>query len=141
MLTTIASFVDPTDAHILRARLEAEGIPAYVVNEHHVRLNWFQAMALGGARVQVADEDAEEARQVMAALERGEFALPDEPSDAIACPRCGSQDIVADGRSRGLSLWSAFLFALPLPFSHRRVRCRACGLRGEPFRPPADTPG
>ena len=60
MLATVATFIDPTDAHILRARLEAEGIPACVVNEHHVRLNWFQAMALGGARVQVAAENVEE---------------------------------------------------------------------------------
>lgn len=134
MLATVATFIDPTDAHILRARLEAEGIPAYVVNEHHVRLNWFQAMALGGARVQVAATDVEEARQVVAAIERGEFALPDEPSDAVVCPRCGSHDIAADGSSRGVSLWSAFLFALPLPFSHGRVRCRACGLRGDASR-------
>jgi predicted RNA-binding Zn-ribbon protein involved in translation (DUF1610 family) len=140
VLATVATFIDPTDAHILRARLEAEDIPACVVNEHHVRLNWFQAMALGGARVQVAAENVEEARQVMAAIERGEFALPDEPADVLACPRCGSHDIAADGRSRGVALWSLYLFALPLPFSLRRVRCRACGLRGETFRPPAGTP-
>ena len=36
MLTTVAAFREPSEAHMFCARLEAEGIPAFVAHERHV---------------------------------------------------------------------------------------------------------
>ena len=114
----------------MRCRLEAEGIEAFVAHEHHVRLNWFYATALGGAKVQVAANDAEAAKQIVEAVARGEYALPDEPNDLKACPKCHSADVSPDQMTRGLSLWSSFLLSIPMPFTRHRYRCRACGYAG-----------
>ena len=39
-LIKIASFTWTTEAHLLRTRLEAEGIPCYVFEENIVNLDW-----------------------------------------------------------------------------------------------------
>lgn len=130
MLVIVSSHIDPTDAHITRCRLEAEGISAFVAHEHQVRMNWFQATALGGAQVQVAQTDAEAAMEIIDAVARGEYALPDDPADAKACPRCRSTSIASDRITRNVSLWSSFLLSIPLPFSNKRMCCKACGYAG-----------
>lgn len=66
-MTTIATFNKPEDAHLLRMRLEAGGIPAFIQDENIVQINWLVANAVGGVRVQVADEDVAAARELLAA--------------------------------------------------------------------------
>lgn len=50
------------EAHLLRARLEDSGIPAYVRDENTATL---AAYAIGGVRVEVPDEDFERAMRFM----------------------------------------------------------------------------
>ena len=64
-MQTLASFSQPMDAHLLRARLESCGIPAYLRDEHMITLDWLYANALGGVKVDVADEDYERAREIL----------------------------------------------------------------------------
>ena len=66
-MTTIATFNKPEDAHLLRMRLEAGGIPAFIQDENLVQIGWLLANAIGGVRVQVADEDVASARELLAA--------------------------------------------------------------------------
>ena len=40
MLVTLARYFDPWEAHVLRARLESEGIPATVTGDQHIIANW-----------------------------------------------------------------------------------------------------
>ena len=115
----------------MRCRLEADGISAFVADEHHVRLNWHLATALGGAKVQVAAKDAEAAQKIIAAVERGEYALPDEPDDSHNCPKCRSSNVAPDKTMWRVSLLSSFLLSIPLPFTRRRLRCLACGHVGD----------
>ena len=72
---TIARFLIPMDAHILRGRLEAEGIPAIVTDGNLTQANGLLSVAVGGARVQVPLPYVAEAMGVMAALRTGAFAL------------------------------------------------------------------
>lgn len=129
-LVTVSTHVDPIAAHIMRCRLEADGIAAFVAHEHHVSMDWLVSNALGGVKVQVAAQDAAAARQVVAAVESGAYALPDEDADAVACPRCGSARAGEDKRAWSVSLMSSFLLSIPLPFSRHRLRCLACGYAG-----------
>lgn len=66
-MTTIATFSKPEEAHLLRMRLESVGIPAYVQDENLIQADWFHSNAIGGVRVQVADQDVPEARAFLAA--------------------------------------------------------------------------
>ena len=63
-MTTVATFTNPQEAHLLRMRLEATGIQAFVQDE-----NLFQvySSAIGGVRVEVADEDGPAVREFLAA--------------------------------------------------------------------------
>jgi hypothetical protein len=131
MLVTVSSHINPTEAHIMRCRLEADGIDAYVAHEHHVGLYWLQATALGGAKVQVDADDAGAATEIVGAVERGEYALPDTAEDAKVCPGCGSSDVLPDKTTWRISMLSILLLSFPLPFSRRRLRCLACGHAGK----------
>ena len=64
-MKTIAAYNNPMDAHLLRARLEGSGIAAYLRDENMIPLDWLAANAVGGIRVDVADEDYERALQVL----------------------------------------------------------------------------
>ena len=66
-MSTIAVFNKPEDAHLLRMRLEAGGIPAFIQDENIVQIHWLVANAVGGVRVQVGDEDVAAARELLAA--------------------------------------------------------------------------
>ncbi len=65
-MTTIATFNKPEDAHLLRMRIEAGGIPAFIQDENLVQIDWLLANAIGGVRVQVADEDVAATRALLA---------------------------------------------------------------------------
>ncbi len=61
----LASFSQPMDAYLLRARLEGSGITAYVRDENLITLDWLYSNAVGGVKVDVADEDYERARELL----------------------------------------------------------------------------
>ena len=71
-MTTIATFNKPEEAHLLRMRLEAGGIAAFIQDENIVQIDWLLANAIGGVRVQVADEDVAAAHELLAAQDAAE---------------------------------------------------------------------
>ena len=60
----IASFPTPEDAHLFRTFLESRGIGGVLLDEHFVQLLWHYSNAIGGVRVAVAEDDAEEAAEI-----------------------------------------------------------------------------
>ena len=64
-MTTIATFNKPEDAHLLRLRLEAGGIAAFLQDENATQVQW--SFLTGGVRVQVADEDMAAVRELLTA--------------------------------------------------------------------------
>lgn len=121
------------EAHLAKGRLEAEGIPAFVVNEHHVWANWTLSHALGGVRVQVASADAERAARILEDHAAGKFAngLEDEFPDLESehCPQCGSQDFNSQRRVGMLALVVLTLGLISVIFPIRRAKrtCTQCG--------------
>jgi hypothetical protein len=78
-LVTIARFSNPLEANVLRNCLESHGIFAFVWGEHLGTAHLFLSVASGGMRVQVRADQVEQAKEVIAALERGEFSIDEEP--------------------------------------------------------------
>lgn len=66
-MKTIASFSAPIEAHMLISRLEGNGIPAFIRDEHMVSLDWLASNAIGGVKVDVGDDDYERALELIAA--------------------------------------------------------------------------
>jgi len=122
LVKTIATFSKPEEAHLFRTRLEAAGIPAYVQDEHFIQMDWLYSNAIGGVRVQIADDDLEAAR---------EFLTNDSPQldfDAVevVCPKCGSHDTAPDQLPRRISFLSLLIFSFPLFVARHRWRCASC---------------
>jgi hypothetical protein len=78
-LVTVARFSNPLKANVLRACLEAHGIFAFTWGEHLGTTHIVYSIAGGGVRVQVPGSQLAQAKEVMAAWERGELAIDDEP--------------------------------------------------------------
>jgi len=142
-LVPIASYPDAPAAYVARARLEAEGIPAFVLDEHIVGVAWLWSQALGGVKLQVDAADAARAREILttdaAEAESSQAGVPPEgPEDAAErCPACGAPEVARDHlahRSRALSLLVGWIGGIAVPFglSRRRRRCRVCGARWKP---------
>jgi hypothetical protein len=60
-LVVIATFDHPEQAHVYRAHLEAEGIPAFLFDEHMMTNNRLLTSALGGVRLAVPESAAKRA--------------------------------------------------------------------------------
>lgn len=129
-LVTVSTHTNHIEAHILRCRLEAEDIPAFIASEHHVRMNWLMSYALGGVRVQVPAQFAPRALSVIRDVESGSYELPDEADDVPECPRCGSHQNSLDRRSWRMAFLSFFVLSVPIPFDASALKCGSCGFRG-----------
>jgi hypothetical protein len=79
-LVTVAEFPNPIQANLLRACLESRGIFAYVWGEHLGMANILLSIASGGIRVQVRGDQVAQAKEVIAAFERGDLEIHDNPA-------------------------------------------------------------
>ena len=134
MLSTIGRYLDPWEAHVLRARLEAEGIPATVACDQHIMAGWPMAFALGGALLQVPSAFAAQAQGVIEAYHAGALLadlVAEHPEAADRCPACGAEAILQSVPVGQRVLNSvAFLVATsPFPARASRLECRRCGHR------------
>jgi hypothetical protein len=65
-MVTIATFGDGVEANLARNYLERAGIPAFLADELTMSVAWHLGVAIGGVKLQVADEIETEARQALA---------------------------------------------------------------------------
>ncbi len=87
----------------MRARLDADGIPATVALANHATADWPMSLALGGTLVQVPAGFLEQSRQILSDYHAG--ILEDELNEVMDlqkehCPRCGSMDFNRTMRKR-----------------------------------------
>jgi len=124
-LVTIASFRSPGAAHFHRSRLELEGIPAFVADEHLISLGPFYSAPVGGVKLQVSEFDVERALAVLREGPAGQGIDEEAPS----CPECNSLDVRAQGPSWLTVIAAALLLGIPLLFRRRQWVCGSCGHR------------
>lgn len=77
---TVARSFESTEMQILRGRLEADGIPAFVIDDDVNQTNSVLAEH-GSIRLQVASQRAEEAKRIIAEVKAGQLALEEEDSE------------------------------------------------------------
>jgi hypothetical protein len=76
-LQICARYLQPIDAQVLAARLQAEGLAARVMDADTVYANGalFGSLGLGGVRVMVPESQLEAARRIRERFDAGEFAI------------------------------------------------------------------
>ena len=134
---TIATFNMPYQAHLAKARLEAEDIPVTIHNEHISRLYQY-AGALGGVQLQVLGEHIEEAKKILESVPDNELTdeealsakMPEEPGprppESIDCPQCGSEGFAEELNYPIERFLNGILLGLPYLWIGRPLHCRAC---------------
>lgn len=120
-MITVASFSKPEEAHLLRMRLEAGGVPAVVLDENMVQTDWMFSNAVGGVKVVIEEGDAEAAREILDA------PAADLPGDRPVCPACASTNTAPDELPRRIAFLSMILVNFPFLFAKHRWRCADCG--------------
>ena len=140
-LITIATFSHPTEAYVLKTKLDAFGIWSFVADDNTVIMNWLYSNAIGGVKLQVKEADVEQAYQL---LGLGGQDLEDtadnlDEGDDEACPSCHSMNIYYNRYNMRLIFaswflsWLWFVFfvgfngGFAVPFFKRRWKCDDCG--------------
>ncbi len=128
---TIRSYRDLSEAIVARSLLQSAGIEAFLCDENLIRLDWQISNSIGGLRLQVEEEDATDAIEILDAPipETFDYGAGNAPFTQPHCPRCHSPNITFDGASRKAALTSLYLFALPLPLGQATWICQDCGSR------------
>ena len=83
-LFVVAKCMVPTDAFLLQGCLVAGGVPAVVADAHHVQADLLIAPALGGVRILAPAACLAQARDILAAYERGDYRLGDDADVGVA---------------------------------------------------------
>jgi hypothetical protein len=96
-IVTFQSYYDPMLAHIVRTRLEANGIPCFIADENTIGANPLYNQAVGGVKVKVFERDLERCLEILASEgdlhEQDHFDIDDETNTYVVCPFCASTNV------------------------------------------------
>lgn len=138
-LVTIARFSFPYQAHLLRGRLESEGIEAFIQQEDNSSVLPYLAVTKSGISVLVKQSDKDAALEIMKSIEESVTPSADLPAalqidgevfDLVKgiCPEC-SVPAVYLRRSGTLASTAAIAFVaiitLPIKLKHNYF-CNNC---------------
>lgn len=128
-LFTIALIRDLDEAMIARGRLASAGIECFIADENLVSLNWFMSNVIGNLRLQVSEEDAESAKEILSEPIPEKFSVGEgeEQFEQPRCPKCNSLDIQFEGVNRGVALTAAWFIKVPIPLRRNVWKCNDCG--------------
>jgi hypothetical protein len=80
-LTTIYSSNAPVDCYIVKGRLESEGIPCFIFDEHIISVHPFKAVAVGGVKLKVPGDKISQSQNILSLLEKN--TLMDENGEYL----------------------------------------------------------
>ena len=69
-MITFRVFNTPIEAHMLKTKLESEGIPCFLQDEHIVSINPLYNYAVGGIKLNIWESDQEEAEKILEHIEQ-----------------------------------------------------------------------
>jgi rubrerythrin len=90
-LVTIQTFRTAHEAELAKARLETGGVQAFLADAEMIRMDWAVGNAIGWIKLQVADDDAALAAEILGEIQQTRVAnkLIDNDGEKGVCPACG----------------------------------------------------
>jgi len=128
-LITIKTFDNFGEAHVLRAKLESEGVACYLFDENMMTLNPLYNVTIGGIKLKINDADKALAQQIISEIEVTPFT--NKADKVLKCPNCQSTDLYSGFISmkgfKGIltSIVSFLLFIYPF-YIKRVYKCKKC---------------
>jgi hypothetical protein len=139
-LVTLWRYRDLPEALVARAKLDSQEVWCVLADDNIVRLDWFWSNAVGGVRLQVADDDAEYAMALLSEEIPAAFTT-EETGEAYTqpeCPSCRSRDVTFESGYRkiallflGVALVATWIPLLPVWIPGKSWKCEECGDRWE----------
>ena len=129
-IVTFESYYDPMLAHIVRTRLEANGIQCFIADENIVMGNPIYNQAVGGVKLKIFEKDIERCREILASEgdlhESDHFEIDDENNTYVICPFCASTNVsnITENKDTGL-LNTLMNLANPF-YSQKNWHCHNC---------------
>ena len=133
-LITLKAFDTAIEAHILKNKLEDEGIVCYIFDENIVTLNPLLNFAVGGVKLKIPKQDASKAKEILTEMDLVPYT--DDEDNIIKCPNCGSQSFYSDYKSmknpKGFFAWFAsFLLGIFPIYAKSVYKCKECNTEFE----------
>lgn len=100
---SVARYLEPTEAHLLKSLLNSHGVPAYVANANLAQVQPFLCGPVGGTSLRVPTPFAERARDLIAEFKRGALLLKDEEASSADDPALKESD------SQGLRTYGIYI--------------------------------
>ncbi len=132
-LVTVARYRDLSEAIVARAALESAGMECFLQDENTIRLDWAWSNLLGGLRLQVPQQDAVRALELLSQPRPETIEFADQPHfEQPTCPKCGSTDVELHGGPTTATVVALFAFSVPIPTRSSHPddevwHCRTCG--------------
>ncbi|MBI2214869.1 MAG: DUF2007 domain-containing protein [Acidobacteria bacterium] len=133
-LVTVGNYPDLASAEVAASLLEAAGIACMIPDENFAGLSWQMGSAIQGIRLQVALNELDAARQVLA-IHEVPSPMAQEPQTSLhdeRCVACGSESIGPPrwkNRTKAIAiLFPLALLAWPILAAVKpRLQCSSCG--------------
>lgn len=130
-LVTLWRYRDLPEALVARAKLDSQEIWCVLADDNIVRLNWFLSNAVGGIMLQVANDEAQLALELLGEEIPESFSAEEvgEEYRQPGCPNCGSRDVSFETVNREVGLLFLWFLSLPVWIPRSSWKCADCGRR------------
>jgi len=130
-LVTLWRYRDLTEAQIALSKLESAGITCDLADDEMVRLGWTNSNFIGGVRLQVAEDEADEALRILQEPAPDEYTPEEVGSRYVQprCPRCDSLDILSPSFNKPLAYLTLFMLKIPVKVRETEMKCEERGYR------------
>ena len=108
------------EADMICMKLEEAGIKAFIADQGIAQVNALYSNAIGGIRIQINENDLEQAKEIL-------FEVESVDAGIFQCPTCSSDDVEYERNSKRMAFISLFLINMPLTRAKHKCRCNACG--------------
>lgn len=128
-LVTLKVFQNAIEAHLIKSKLEAEGIPCVLFDENITTLAPFYSLVSGGIQLKISSLDVEAADEVLKEIASSKYT--NEQGETLHCPNCHSEDFYSDFKSSKskinlFSWFSAIFFGSTMSFDNGVYKCKNC---------------
>ena len=116
--TTLAVFENSTEAHLVKSKLDSEGLKTMLMDERTIDSDPLISQAVGGVKLQVHNKDLDSALKIYNEIRAYN---KDENENDIHCTNCNSTRILTAPASRKNIFYMLFPF-----FEKTRLICNNC---------------
>lgn len=133
-IITFEQYYDPMLAHIIRTKLEDNGIPCFIADDNIIAANPLFNQAVGGIKLKIFERDLERCREILATEgnlhELDHHEIDEETHTAVICPYCASTNVQYIHQSEKKVHWlvafiSSLLAIFPF-YANKEWHCYNC---------------